>query len=106
MFKIGKPVLVFQTRMGKILGKLRFRQTEPYWIMREFKGSYQLGIVAEEVVEKWVNNFRLKPYYEPMPQNPFKQRDAEAKTGSCKRIAGNQDEPTTNPVLPETRDKE
>ena len=30
MFEIGKPVLVFQTRMGKIPGKLRFRWTGPY----------------------------------------------------------------------------
>ena len=57
MFGIGKPVLVFQTRMGKMLGKLWFQWTGPYWITREFNGSYQLGTLAGEVVEKWVNGF-------------------------------------------------
>ena len=41
MFGIGKLILVFQTRMGKMLRKLRFRWTGRYWIMREFKESYQ-----------------------------------------------------------------
>ena len=33
MFGEGKAVLVFQTRMGKMPGKLRFRWTGPYWIV-------------------------------------------------------------------------
>ena len=83
MFGIGKPVLVFQTRMGKMPGKLRFRWTGPYWITREFNGSYQLGTLAGEVLGKWVNGFRLKPYKGPMPRNPFEQgkADAEPDTG-------------------------
>ena len=32
-FKIGKVMLVFQTRMGQMLGKLRFIWTGPYWII-------------------------------------------------------------------------
>jgi hypothetical protein len=73
MFEIGKPVLVFQTRMGKMPGKLRFRWTGPYWLTREYNGSYQLGTLAGEVLGKWVNGFRLKPYRGPMPSNPFIQ---------------------------------
>ena len=82
-FGIGKPVLVFQTRMGKMPGKLRFRWTGPYWITREFNGSYQLGTLAGEVLGKWVNGFRLKPYHGPMPRNPFEQTkaDTELDTG-------------------------
>ena len=76
MFGTGKPVLVFQTRMGKMPGKLRFRWTGPYWITREFNGSYQLGTLAGEVLGKWVNGFRLKPYKGPMPKNPFERRAA------------------------------
>ena len=32
-FEIGRAVLVFQTCMGKMPGKLRFRWTGPYWIV-------------------------------------------------------------------------
>ena len=71
-FRIGKPVYVFQ-RMGNMLGKLRFRWTGPFWITREFKGSYQLGTLARELLEKWVNKFRLKPYEGLMLVNPFKE---------------------------------
>ena len=39
-FAIVKLVLVFQTRMGIMPGKLRFRSTGLYWITRKFKGSY------------------------------------------------------------------
>ena len=95
MFGIGKPVLVFQTRMGKMSGKLRFRWTGPYWITREFNGSYQLGTLAGEVLDKWVNGFRLKPYYGPMPQNPFHQPENNAEIGSGKQLAGNHEEKQT-----------
>ena len=84
MFRIGKPVLVFQTRMGKMPGKLRFRWTGPYWITREFNGSYQLGTLAGEVMGKWVNGFRLKPYYGPMPWNPFEQTKANTDPNTGK----------------------
>ena len=70
-------MLVFQTRMGKMPGKLQFRWTRPFWIMREFKGSYQLGTLAGEVLDKWINGFRLKPYKAPMPENPFKQLEEQ-----------------------------
>ena len=88
MFEIGKPVLVFQTRMGKMPGKLRFRWTGPYWITREFNGSYQLGTLAGEVLGKWVNGFRLKPYKGPMPKNPFERRaDTESDAGKPTKTA-------------------
>ena len=45
-FRIGQPVLVFRTQMGNMPGKLRFRWTGPFWIMKEFNGSYQLGMLA------------------------------------------------------------
>ena len=91
---------MFQTRMGKMPGKLRFRWTRPYWITREFNGSYQLGTLAGEVLNKWVNGFRLKPYYGPMPPNPFHQLETDAVTGSGKQLADNQEEP----VLQDNRD--
>ena len=89
MFGIGKPILVFLTRMGKMSGKLRFRWTGPYWITREFNGSYQLGTLAGEVLGKWVNGFRLKPYNGPMPRNPFEQvkGDTEPNTGKSEAPA-------------------
>ena len=56
-FGVGKPVLVFQTRMRQMPGKLRFRWTGPYWITREFNDSYQLEMLVGEVMNKWVNGF-------------------------------------------------
>ena len=67
--------------------------------MQEFNGSYQLGTLAAEVLEKWVNGFRLKPYYRPMPQNLFHQVEADAVTGSGKQVACNNGEP----VLPDNQ---
>jgi hypothetical protein len=34
-------------------------------------GTYQLGTLSGEVLPQWANGFRLKPYYEKMPPNPF-----------------------------------
>ena len=45
-FGIENPVLVFHTRMGNMSGKLRFWWTGPYWITKEYNGSYQLGTLA------------------------------------------------------------
>ena len=104
MFGISKPVLVFQTRICKMSGKLRFRWTGPYWIMPEFNGSYQLGTLAGKVLDKWVNGFRLKPYYGPMPHNPFHQLKNNAEIGSGKQLAGNHEEQQTRePGLPGNR---
>ena len=71
-FAIGKPVLVFQTKMGLMPGKLRFRWTGPYWIIDSKNGTYQVGTLAGEKVSKWINGFRLKPYQGEMPENPFR----------------------------------
>ena len=59
-----------------MLGKLRFQWTGPFWITKEYNGSYQLGTLAGEILGKWVNGFRLKPYKERMPENPF-QKDED-----------------------------
>ena len=70
-------------------GKLRFRWTGPYWITRELSGSYQLGTLAGEVLRKWVNGFRLKPYLGSMPRNSFEKTkaDTELDTGKQAKAA-------------------
>jgi hypothetical protein len=70
-FTVGKAVLVFQTCMGHMPGKLRFRRTGPYWIVGVEQGTFQLGMLAGEVLQQKVNGFRLKPYLGPTPPNPF-----------------------------------
>ena len=85
MFEIGKAVLVFQTRMGKMSGKLRFRWTIPCWITREFNGSYKLRTLVGKVMDKCVNGFQLKPYYGPMPRNPFEWTKIDTTPASDKQ---------------------
>ena len=68
---IGKPVLLFQTRLGSMPGKLRFRWTGPFWIIDEFNGTFQLGTLAGDIVKSWANGFRLRPYRGTTPPNPF-----------------------------------
>ena len=72
-FGEGKAVLVFQTRMGKMPGKLRFRWTGPYWIVAAEKGTFTLGTLAGEILPQKVNGFWLKAYAGPTPPNPFKK---------------------------------
>jgi hypothetical protein len=64
-------VLLFQSRSDLMSGKLRLRWTRPYWIVKADNGTYQLGTLSGEVLPKWANGFRLKPYYGKMPANPF-----------------------------------
>ena len=71
-FVVGRPVLVFQTRMGQMPGKLRFRWTGPYWIVEAENGTFTLGTLAGEILRQKVNGFRLKPYFGPTPPNPFR----------------------------------
>ena len=52
-------------------GKLRLQWTVPFWIIDEFNGTFQLGTFAEEIVKRWVNGFRLRPYQGHTPANPF-----------------------------------
>ena len=40
-----------------MLGKLQFRWTGPFWVTKEFNGSYQIGTLAGELLSKWVNGF-------------------------------------------------
>ena len=56
-FMVGKAVLVFQTRMGQMPGKLRFRWTGPYWIVGAENNTFQLGTLAGEVLRQKVNGF-------------------------------------------------
>ena len=70
-FAVGKAVLVFQTQMGQMPGKLRFRWTGPYWIVGAENDTFQLGTLAGEVLRQKVNGFHLKPYMGPTPPNSF-----------------------------------
>ena len=74
-FEIGKPILLFQTRMGNMSGKLRFWWTGPFWITKEYNGSYQLGTLVGKIIGKWANIFRLKQYKGRMPANPFQENE-------------------------------
>ena len=58
--------------MGAMPGKLRYRWAGPVWIVNSKNGTYQLGALSSEILSKWVNGFRLKPYHGPIPENPFK----------------------------------
>ena len=84
--------------------KLLFRWTRLYWIIKELKGSYQLGTLAGEIIGKWVNGFRLKPYKGPMPANPITilERDGEnpdANTGDTRNLRdGTGKEPNPEPT--------
>ena len=41
--------------------------------MNVVKGTYQLGTLAGEILDKWVNGFWLKLYKGPMLENPFQE---------------------------------
>ena len=56
---IGKVVPIFQTRMGKMPGKLRFHWTGPYWIIGAENRTFMLGTLAGEILPQKVNRFRL-----------------------------------------------
>ena len=72
-FGEGKAVLVFQTRMGKMPGKLQFRWTGSYWIVAAEKGMFTLGTLAGEILPQKVNRYRLKTYAGATLPNPFKK---------------------------------
>ena len=112
-FEVGKPVLLFQTRMGNMPGKLRFRWTGPFWITKEYNGSYQLGTLSGEVVGKWANGFWLKPYKGHILANPFKQdpkiwHDEEPTPTDAAAEIRSEEEPTPIPTktTPENRQEE
>ena len=68
--------------------KLIFRWTGPYWIV-DNNYTYQVGTLVGEILPKWVNGFRLKPYKGPMPRNPFEQvkTDTEPDTSKSEETA-------------------
>ena len=67
---LGKPMLVFQTRLSAMPGKLRFRWTGPFWIIDEFNDTFQLGRLARDIVKSWVNGLRRRPYKGNTPATP------------------------------------
>ena len=77
LFDIGKLVLVFQTKMGSMLEKLRFRWIGPFWIVNNYNVTYQIGTLAGEVLPKWVNGFCLKPCQGRTLENPFQQQSGD-----------------------------
>ena len=96
--------------MGNMPGKLQFRWTGPFWVTREFNGSYQLGTLAGELLSKWVNGFWLKPYKGQMPENPFKDEENPQNTGNRTKGGMTPSESgeapeATNSVEPGTTDK-
>ena len=58
LFTSEKPVLAFQTKMGLMPGKLRFRWTGPFWIVDSKNGAYQVGSL---LLQAWPNNI---PWWE------------------------------------------
>ena len=92
-------------------GKLRFRWTGPFWITKEYNGSYQLGTLSKEVIGKWANGFRLKPYKGHMPANPFKQdpkirhEEEPTPTETASEIR-HEEEPTPTNTTPANRHEE
>ena len=60
-FGIGKVVLLFQTRMGKMLGKLHLRWIGSDWIVATENDTFTLETLAGEILLQKVNGFPLKP---------------------------------------------
>ena len=63
-------------------GKPYFWWTGPFWIIDEFNETFLLGTLAGDIMPKWVNGFRLKPYLVHTQPNPFigKQHDWDPPT--------------------------
>ena len=65
-------MLLFNTRMGPHPGKLKLRWGGPYWVVERYgDGTFRLGTVQGELLQKPVNGFRLRPYTGRMPPYPF-----------------------------------
>ena len=72
IFRRGDAVLLFNTRMGPHPGKLKLRWGGPYWVVERYgDGTFRLGTVQGELLQKPVNGFRLRPYTGRMPPYPF-----------------------------------
>ena len=82
--------------------KLQFRWTGPFWITKDYNGSYKLGTLARELLSKWVNGFRPKPYKGQMPENPFKEDESPENTKNW--TEGRVAPETTDPVESATTD--
>ena len=84
-FGIGRPVLVYPDPDGQHVGEVTVLVDGPFWVTREFNGSYQLGTFARELLGKWVNGIRLKPYKGQMLENPFKDEENPQNTGNWRQ---------------------
>ena len=47
-----------------------------------------LGTLAGEILLKWVNGFRFKPYVGPTPSNPFLEENRMEANNDDERVAG------------------
>ena len=60
IFEQKTAVLLFNTRMGPHPRKLKLRWGGPYWVVERYgDGTFQLGTVQGELLQKPVNGFRL-----------------------------------------------
>ena len=80
---IDKPVVIFQTRLGAIPGKLRFQWTGPFKIIDEFNDTFQLGTLTGDIVQCWINGFRRRTYHGTTPPNPFALPTQKRRHGGC-----------------------
>ena len=74
-FEIGRDILVFQTRMGKMPRKLRFRWIGPYWIIGIENGTFELGTLAGEVLRQKVNGRPTQAVLGAHTAKPFQKCD-------------------------------
>ena len=88
--------------MGNMPGKIQFRWTWPFWITKEYNGPYQLGTLAGESLDKWMNGLRLKPDKGRMLGNPF-QRNEDPEDPENWQEEG-QVQAVTDPGHPDTTD--
>ena len=49
-FALRKQVLVFRTKLGSMLGKLRFYWTCPFWMIDDFNDTFQLRTLASDII--------------------------------------------------------
>lgn len=69
VFKKGDKVLIFNSKLGKHLGKLKLRWVGPYIIIDEIAcGNFALQNIDGTMQLANVNSWRLRPYFEPPPE--------------------------------------
>ena len=68
-FSLGKPVLVFQTWLDSMPGKLRFHWTGSFWIIDEFNDTFKLGTVAVGWMGSDLNHIKGPSQPIPLPSH-------------------------------------